>query len=428
MEKTFEEAYKKENKVKGKIEQIVKDIDTNFQGATQFVEDQEIQIDRFFVEFQVELTRKLILFADEYRRKFKQQLQRDLGEYNQTSERLKKQLLSLIEKDDFSKVFENTKRNEQVSSLTSAIAETVLKSYLSESFELKMGFTPFVKKYKLIKFAVSSLRTLKDSFTEKIVLSTDLTKSIQKIYADFDKIFTSLNFRLSHKIEKLSHPVEPYLETVDSYINLKSSIIPTSFLSSSSSSSLSYPERLAKNTNQVVHELTVKEAAFVNTSDLFENNEEHTVSYYTKPVSVHYDVRKGDLLSLHDVPHKIVYKTFKSPNDVVELENVLTGDKQRVEFRSDWDRDQDLVLMDTYIMTKAKKASKGYYKLFSTDDEVEDTRSQLKVIKAGHVLTKKLAQDLAENLERESKVKVHAFVNHHKEIIVAFNHFGGAAL
>ena len=427
MEKTFEEAYKKESKVKRKIEQIVKEIDTNFQGATQFKKDQEVQIDKFFDEFEVELTRKLILFANEYRKKFKDQLQKDLGEYSETSERLKKQLQSLVEKDSFSNVFENTKRNEQVSNLASAIAsklstnaETVLKSYLSESFELKVGFTPLVKKYKLIKFAIPSLRILNTSFNEKIMLSADLTKSVEKIYEDFEKIFASLNSRLGHKIEKFSHPMKPYLETIDNYINSKSSIVPTSFLSSDS-------EKLAANVNEVVHELTAREVAFVNTGEIFENNEDHTVSYHKKSVSVHYDMRKGDLLSLHDVPHKIVYKDFKSPNDVVELENVLTGELQRIEFHSGWDQGQDLVLTDTYIMTKAKQTRKGYYKLFNTDDEVEDTRSQLKIIKAGHVLTRKLTQDLAENLERESKVKVHTLVSHHKELIVAFNNFGGAS-
>lgn len=101
----------------------------------------------------------------------------------------------------------------------------------------------------------------------------------------------------------------------------------------------------------VTYKIPSKENSFTATQSWFKE-EFNELSFQTQMISVHNNLSVGDLVSVNGSPYRIIHKEWNFPNDIVQMENIFTGERIEEVHHSRLNAMMDQIITKKYQVIK----------------------------------------------------------------------------
>jgi len=411
-------ALQKEGKVKEKIEFMMTHVQKNNSLSKEWFQHQTAELDQYFEEIRNNLVILVTQTIDQERNKLQENLKNDFQDYSQDSRHLNSLFKNVLETNSFTKTLDQAK-SKALANPNLNHFEEILNGYIANSCDLQFGFTPLVKKYHLLKDSVPSFDPLIHLQERFIINKTVLMSESQEALNEIARALGKLNSSVHSRIKRLTNPLKPFVEALEIYSKIPDSILPEDLFVPISDAEIDLDSFKEPNTPKEVtycldaetKKTLLEKKLIINTQDLCE------ISYDVRAFSTQDDMKKGVFISHNGIPYKIQALDWVFPSHYVELENALTGNKERIQFHSRWHQIPFTIIPKKYTIVKSKE-NKQYFIVFS-QHEGEPVFS---LIQKKNIISEELAQEIDKKIkEGGEKVEVVTIKLNDQDLIIDIN-------
>ena len=405
----------KEQKVQEKMQRMMTCVEKNHSLANEWFTHQTSELDQYFEEIKSNLVALITQTIGQERSKLQNTLKQNFRDFSQDSRQLSLLFKNVLEdKNSFLRIVDQIKTQAP----NNPHFEEIFNGYLINSCDLRFGFTPLVKKYHTFKDNAPSFDPLLHLQERFIISKICLLKESQNTFNEFAKILQQLHCTVGFRLQRLINPLKPFINALENSSKISNSIFPEDlFLPILEASEINLDSLKELTTpKEVTYNVSAEEKKALLQKRIIDNQDFCEISCDVRTFSTQNDMKKGVFISHNGVPYKILALDWVFPSHYVELENIITGNSERIQFHSRWHQIPFTVIPKQYTIVKSKE-NKEYYIVCSEKDK----EMIFSLIEKKNVINDEISKEIDKRLKEANggKVEVETIKLNDQDLIIS---------